>query len=147
MAHLKDQFNQCLFFASAATARALARIADVHFKAFDLSPTQGFILISIREAPGINVSDLALVLALDASTVTKTLEKMAFKELVQRETINKNVRIFLTGKGEEREADARAAWKKTRLAYTKLVGETEVRKLCEALTAAQDDLMDEDSAN
>lgn len=147
MAHLKDQFNQCLFFASSATARALARIADVHFKAFDLSPTQGFILMSIREAPGINVSDLSIVLALDASTVTKTLEKMAMKDLVQRETINKNVRLFLTGKGEEREADARAAWKKTRLAYTKLVGEPEVRTLCETLSAAQEALLDQNSAN
>lgn len=147
MAHLKDDFNTCLFFASSATARALAKIAEVQFKAFDLSPSQGFLLMSIREAPGINVSDLSLVLSLDASTVTKTLEKMTLKDLVQRETIHKNVRVFLTGKGEQREADARAAWKKTKLMYTKLVGETEVRTLCEILSAAQEALMEKGSTD
>lgn len=147
MAHLKDHFNTCLFFASSATARALAKIADVQFKAFDLSPSQGFVLMSIREAPGINVSDLSLVLSLDASTVTKTLEKMALKDLIQRETINKNVRVFLTGRGEEREADARAAWKKTRIAYTKLVGESKVRSLCEELSAAQEALLEQSSTD
>jgi DNA-binding MarR family transcriptional regulator len=147
MAHLKDHFNTCLFFASSATARALAKIAEVQFKAFDLSPSQGFMLMSIREAPGINVSDLSLVLSLDASTVTKTLEKMTLKDLIQRETINKNVRVFLTGKGEQREADARAAWKKTKLVYTKLVGETEVRTLCEKLSAAQEALLEKGSTD
>lgn len=145
MAHIKDHFNKCLFFASSATARALAKIADVQFKKFDLSPSQGFILITIREAPGINLSDLSLVLSLDASTVTKSVEKMALKGLVQKEPIDKNVRLFLTGKGEEREADAKAAWKKTRLTYTKLVGETEVRKLSEALATAQEALLEKRS--
>ncbi len=140
MAQLKDTFNKCLLFSTSATSRALSKIADQHFKAVELSPTQGYIMIAVRKAPGINVSDLSAVLALDPSTITKALEKMTLKGLVQRETIGKNVRVFLTTKGEKREADAQAAWKKAQLSYTILLGEPAVRTLCEGLATAQDQL-------
>jgi DNA-binding MarR family transcriptional regulator len=82
-------------------------------------------------------SSLAAVLYLDQSTVMKTLDKMVIKGLVQRETIGRSVRIFLTGKGEEREADAKAAWKKLRVEYTNLLGAAGTDQLCRDLVSAQ----------
>ncbi len=107
------------------------------FKVFDLSPTQGFILMTLRKAPGTSIGVLAEVLVLDQTTVTKTIEKMEFKGLVARELFGRNTRVFLTGKGEEREADAKSAWKKTRLAYTSIIGTGEVQHLCDVLGTAQ----------
>ncbi|MFN9324691.1 MAG: MarR family winged helix-turn-helix transcriptional regulator [Flavobacteriales bacterium] len=65
-------------------ARVLDRSAREQFGRFELSPTQGFILITVKQAPGISVGDLAVLWVLDQSTVTKTLEKMKLKGLVQR---------------------------------------------------------------
>lgn len=138
MPTLKEHFNTCLFFSSAALSRLLNRTAVKHFKVFGLSPTQGFIIMILRKAPGASISVLAEVLALDQTTVSKTIEKMEFMGLVTREPFGRSTRLFLTGKGEEREADAKSAWKKTRLAYTQLIGTGEVQHLCDVLGTAQE---------
>jgi DNA-binding MarR family transcriptional regulator len=131
MSIVKEHFHKCLLFSSAALARALARIAEEHFHAFDLSTTQGFILIAARKAPGISVSDLANLLALSTSTITKTLDIMVLKGLVQRHTQGKTVMVFLTGNGEAKEPDARSAWSKTRSTYNRAIGEALSRQVAE----------------
>ncbi|MFN6115336.1 MAG: MarR family winged helix-turn-helix transcriptional regulator [Flavobacteriales bacterium] len=137
MASIQDDLRRCLYFSASAMARVLDRSAREQFGRFELSPTQGFILITVKQAPGISVGDLAVLLVLDQSTVTKTLEKMQLKGLVQRETFGRSVRVFLTTLGERKEADASAAWKKVRSAYQQLVGEGEVRALCTGLHKAE----------
>lgn len=137
----RSPFHACLFFTSGALARTLDRSAREHFGAVELSPTQGFILIAVRSAPGISVSDLAAMLVLDQSTVTKTLDKMVLKGLVQREAFGRTVRVFLSGRGERLEADAKAAWKKTQLAYQAVVGEGTVKHLSASLVQAQQQLV------
>ncbi len=141
MKTLQDQFHACLYFSSSALARVLDRSAKELFGAVELSPTQGYILMAARKASGITVGDLAHVLVLDQSTVTKTLEKMELKGLVQREVFGRSVRIFLTQAGERREADAKAAWKKLRTIYEPLVGQADVVALTEALEKAKRQLL------
>lgn len=119
MATLQDQFNSCLFFSSSALSRTLAKLAEREFAAFNLSPTQGFILLTLRKVPGISIGDLALVLSLGQPTITKGVEKMELYGLVTRETYGRLTRVFITGKGEEREADAKAAWKKNQIGIHK----------------------------
>lgn len=143
MAQLIDHFSKCVFFSASALSRALARMADEQFAAFDLSATQGFILIALRKAPGITASDLATVLFLDQSTVTKTIDRMILKGLVQREPVGRSVRVFLTGKGEVKEVEAKTAWSKTRQAYGKAIGEPESRLLSADLTKARSRLIAE----
>lgn len=140
MRSLKEEFDACLFHASAAWSRSLSKLAKAHFRAFKISPTEGLVLIAIRSTPGINVTDLALVLSLDQSTITKALDKMELKGLVQREVIDRNTRVFLSGEGEEREADAKAAWIKLRNSYTQPLGEGTVAHLAYELVRAHEKL-------
>ena len=137
MAQLSDHFNKCVFFSASVLSRTLARIAEEQFAAFDLSAPQGFFLIALRKAPGITASDLATVLCLDQSTVTKTIDRMVLKGLVQREPVGRSVRVFLTGKGEVKEVEAKSAWLKTRQAYGKAIGEPESKLLSAALAKAR----------
>ncbi|HRW90241.1 MAG: MarR family transcriptional regulator [Flavobacteriales bacterium] len=140
MADLKDHFNRCLFFAAAATTRMLSRMSQEEFQKHDLSSTQGFILIIVKTAPGIIVTDLSSVLQLDQTTVTKTLNKMAGIGLLTREPFGKLVRVFLTEKGLQRELDAQAAWDKLQLRYNLAIGQAIARSLTEGLVHAQDSL-------
>ncbi len=144
MPSLKEEFDACLFHASAAWTRSLVKMANAHFRAAKLSPTEGFILLAARSTPGINVSDLALVLSLNQSTITKTLGQMELKGLVQREPIDRNKRVFLTGEGEEREADAKAAWMKLRNSYTLPLGPGTVSHLTQELGRAREKLKGEE---
>lgn len=145
MAQLIDHFSKCLFFSYSALARALARVAEEQFAACDLSATQGYILIALSKAPGITASDLASVLFLDQSTVTKTIDRMVAKGLVQREPFGRSVRVFPTGKGDMKGVEAKAAWMKTRQVYMKAIGEPSAKLLAAELAKAREKMVPVDS--
>jgi MarR family transcriptional regulator, organic hydroperoxide resistance regulator len=136
MEDLKAHYNTCLYHASSSLFRTLARLADEHFKPLELSPTQGFILMTLKAAPGIVVGDLAIVHQLDQTTISRTLDKMVLKGLVKREGTGRAVRVFGTTRGLRKEAEAQAAWKKLRMQYTDLLGEAEVRLLAGSVSQA-----------
>jgi DNA-binding MarR family transcriptional regulator len=137
MQNLQDLFDDCLFHSSAALARRMARLATEQFQVFDLSYTEGFMLIAVKHAPGITIADLATVLSLDPSTVGKAVERMCLRQLLQREPFGRQVRVFLTGTGEEREADASAAWLKTKVMYRHILGEGRAKQLTGAMVVAR----------
>jgi DNA-binding MarR family transcriptional regulator len=142
MSNLKDQFRTCLYYSASAIARSLKKIADEQFQKFNLTPTQGFILMVLRKGPGASISVLGEVLSLDRTTISKTVERMELMGWLHRETLDKTIRIFLTDKGEALEADAKSSWKKTRLCYTRLIGEGEVQQLCSEIAMGQNRLDD-----
>jgi MarR family transcriptional regulator, organic hydroperoxide resistance regulator len=143
MSTLQNDFNSCLYHASSALHRWLGRIADEYFNMVDLTPTQGFMLITLKQAPGITVKVLSEVLQLDQSTITKTLDKMKGKGLIQRELEGRTVMVFATDRGLKKEADARSAWRKLQLAYGKIIGAPEAKMMAAAITKALDQLRKE----
>jgi len=142
MPDLQSDFNKCLFHASSAMHRWLEILAEKHFKEVGLTPTQGFILMTLKAAPGICVSDLALVHQVVPSTITRMLNSLSSNGLAHREQIGRLTRVFPTSEGLRKEADARAAWKKLQHEYRGLIGIGEVKHLSEAITSAIGKLAD-----
>ncbi len=140
MPDLQSEFNQCLYHSSSALHRWLGKMADEFFKAVELTPTQGFILITLKQAPGITIGDLSLVHQLDHSTITKTLDKMRLKGLVHREVIGRIVRVFATDHGKKKAADAKAAWRKLQLAYGAIIGGPKARAVADSIAETLDKL-------
>ncbi len=112
-------------------------MASEHFRPLDISPTQGFILMTLKNAPGITVGDLALVHQLDTTTISRTLDRMEAKRLAKRDSTGREVRVFITTKGLELEADAQAAWRRLRLNYNDLLDEPKARQLADMVTGAK----------
>jgi len=131
MSDLKDHYNSCLFHAGAALGRSLTRMAEAHFHPIEITPTMGFILMTAKEAPGINVTDLAYVHQLDPSTISRTLDKLASNRFIVRNDHDKIVEVFLTPEGLSKAEEATSAWGKLQLAYTLLLGEGEAKNLAE----------------
>ena len=129
MSDLQCRYNSCLYHAGAALGRSLTRMAEAHFRHIEITPTMGFILMTAREAPGINVTDLAYVHQLDASTISRTLDKLATESLIVRNGQDRVVEVFLTMEGTRKAAEATSAWEKLRIAYSLLLGEGEARSL------------------
>lgn len=121
MATLQDTYNSCLFHTATALGRSLIKLADQQFAPIGLTSSMGFILMTAKTASGILIADLALVHQLDISTVSRALDKLAQAELIKREGQRKNIRIFITPKGELKEADARSAWAKVQQAYASVL--------------------------
>ena len=112
MSELQSDFDECLFHTSSALYRRLAYLADSQFKIVELTPTQGFLLMTLKKAPGITITDLAFMHHLDPSTITRTLDKLESQGLIHRENMGRITRVFPTDGGVRKEADAKAAWKK-----------------------------------
>ncbi len=142
MNDLKSEYNQCLYHTSVAMGRSLTRLADEHFKPLEITPTMGFVLMTAKTAPGVIIRDLALVHQLDMSTISRTIDKMVAKGLVTRQGQGREMRIFNTQKGMRKEAEARGAWDKLKLAYRTLLTEGRSRHLAEQVMEADGMLRD-----
>jgi DNA-binding MarR family transcriptional regulator len=141
MATLQDDFNSCLFHSTSALYRQLEKLAQTHFKAVKLSPTQGFILMTLKKYPSISIGDLAAVHQLDQSTITRVVDKLVSLGLVVREPFGSTTRSFLTDLGLEKVADAVMAWEKLQHAYDRVLGHERSRDLASQVTSAVHELV------
>lgn len=136
MSDLKSLYNQCLYHSTVSLGRTLTRMADEHFKPIEITPTMGFILMTAKAAPGIIINDLAMVHQLDASTISRTIDKLAAQGYVVREGQGREMRVFNTLKGLRKEVEAQSAWSKLQLAYRTLMTEGRSLHLAEQVTDA-----------
>lgn len=124
-----EKYSECLFFTAASFARTMTRIAEEEFSPAGLTPSYGFLLMSIADSAGIQPSLLAQEVDLAASTVTRLLDKLEAKGLVHRRVKGKTIRIHLTPRARKLMPLVRKSWAAlTRRASTRL-GEKSIREL------------------
>ncbi|MGE3680955.1 MAG: MarR family winged helix-turn-helix transcriptional regulator [Bdellovibrionales bacterium] len=95
-------FEECIYFNLNALARDLNRLWERHFTEVDLSPPLGYLLMAVLQEPGRSQRDLAEVLQLERSTITRFLETLESRGLIRRESTSADARIshvFPTEKG------------------------------------------------
>jgi DNA-binding MarR family transcriptional regulator len=136
MATLQDEYNTCIYHVASALHRWLERLAQKHFSKVGLSPIEGFLLMTVQEAPGIMISDLAKVHQVVSSHITRMVSRSKSKGLMHIEKEGRVTTVFLTKKGLKKEAEARTAWKKLKLEYQEVIGREEVMELAHRLSLA-----------
>jgi MarR family transcriptional regulator, organic hydroperoxide resistance regulator len=136
MSDLKSLYNQCLYHSTVSLGRTLTRMADEQFKPMGITPTMGFILMTAKAAPGIIINDLAMVHQLDASPISRTIDKLAAQGYVVREGQGREMRVFNTQKGLRKEVEAQGAWSRLQLAYRSILTEGRSRHLAEQVIEA-----------
>lgn len=129
-------YCNCLYFSSAAFARALTRLADEAFAVTGMSPSHGFILMTVANDPGIAIGDVARVMHLTPSTVTRLVEKLEHRQLVARSTEGKFTHVFPTEQGKTHSALVARAWAALYERYSALLGREEGDVLSARLTGA-----------
>ena len=77
-------FDHCLYFNTAALARALEREWAAAFKPLGLTPPQAFMLRAILRNPGLLQSELASALAISRPTATRELDGLTAKAFIDR---------------------------------------------------------------
>ena len=130
MKHGDNCYSGCLYFSSNVLARQIGKMADDAFSPLGLSPSYAFLPMLANAKPGIQPKELSAQLQLTPSTVTRLLEKLEHKGLVERMNAGKNTQVYPTKQSEEMENDLQLAWKRLAENYQLYLGP----KIAEELT-------------
>jgi MarR family transcriptional regulator, temperature-dependent positive regulator of motility len=77
-------FEHCLYFNTAALARQLEKAWTQAFRPFGLAAPQAFLLRVVLAQPGLSPSELARVMVIAKPTVTRCLDGLLAKGLIER---------------------------------------------------------------
>lgn len=124
-----NPYCQCLYYSANALARSLTRMAEDAFSKIGLAPTQAFLLMSANKNPGIQPSELASILMLMPSTVTRTIERLEDKGLVERKFEGKTSHIFPTSSGLSLDGQLNEVWSDLYRRYVHVLGEEKSKTL------------------
>lgn len=138
---MDDDFLQtCLFFTANRLSRSITKMAEEEFAATGLSPMYGYLIRLVNSAPGISQKELAEKLYVTASTLTRFIDKLEGRQLVERKVHGKTVLVYPTDKGQELEEEIRKSSKKLHLRYSAILGGEASAKLSKELELSSEKL-------
>jgi len=135
-APVNNFLEPCLFFNTNAFSRDLVKLADGVFKSLNLSAAHASLLLLVYETPGINPKELSRLLQLNPSTITRFIDALAKRHLLQREIRGKTARIHPTLEGLALKADVAKAYRQLIMAYSEIIGFEEAAHLSQRIASA-----------
>ncbi|HHD2753681.1 TPA: MarR family winged helix-turn-helix transcriptional regulator [Clostridium perfringens] len=126
---LEENFCGCLFFTATRLKKIAAKIAEEELKTLGMSPTYVYILLGVKFKPGITQKELCEELHLKPSTITRLIDKLVIKGLVERRAEGKLSHIYLTEEGEKIQEDIQKYRLKLHNRYKEILGEEEYNLL------------------
>ncbi|MEZ4699184.1 MAG: MarR family transcriptional regulator [Rhodothermales bacterium] len=136
MSESKSLYCNCLYYSANAFARAMTRLAEDAFSAVGLAPSHALLLLAVNKEPGIQPGELARIMQLQPSTVTRLVEKLESKKLVERRSDGRASRVFPTEAALALDAPLREAWNALYVRYGDLLGQAPAAELAARLTEA-----------
>lgn len=125
-----------IYFLSNALARKLSSQADETFAKFGLSSSHALILLLVSQNPEIQPSSLAAKLYLKPSTVTRLVQKLERRQLVQRSSEGRSTLIVCTSDGFEVVNQIKEQWQILVSEVSEELGERYVEVLSEMISNA-----------
>ncbi|AJY77974.1 MarR family transcriptional regulator [Paenibacillus beijingensis] len=132
--------HQCLFFTVNRLSRAITKMAEEEFAITGLSPMYGYLIRLVIGSPGISHKELSEKLAITSSTLTRFIDKLEGKQLVERNVQGKNVYLYPTDKSKELLHTIRNASKNLHLRYDEILGKEFADQLTENLERSSEKL-------
>ncbi|NOU16272.1 MAG: winged helix-turn-helix transcriptional regulator [Bacteroidales bacterium] len=131
MSDEKNTYCKCLYYSANALARIITKIAEEEFVVVNLAPSYAFVVMTVNKRPGLLAGELAEIMMLTPSTVTRLLEKLENQQLVKRHTEGRITMIYPTPKSVEINQEIQAAWFKLYTRYTDILGKEFAQQLTE----------------
>jgi len=119
----------CLYFTANSLARTVSRMAEEEFGKLGMTPSHAFLLMVAIDEPGISQKDLAERLHLAQSTVSRFVDALVLRGLVEKKSAGKIAHIYPTEKGGTMLSEMRDAWKALYERYSAILGEEEGKAL------------------
>lgn len=96
-----SMFDRCVYFNSNALARAVNRIWEEAFSKYGLSPAHAYVLRYVLAKPGCTQKAIAQALDLSESTVTRFIDVLVTKHLLERKNAEQDRRASLVNPTEK----------------------------------------------
>ncbi|MCM3703095.1 MarR family winged helix-turn-helix transcriptional regulator [Paenibacillus macerans] len=126
--------HTCMYFTTNRLSRAITRLADEAFAMTGLAPAYGYLVRLVIANPGITQKELSEKLYITPSTLTRFIDKLAGKQLVERKVQGKTVLVYPTDKGIAMKESLLEASKKLKASYEAILG----KELADVLTRQQE---------
>jgi len=92
-------FDGCLYFNLSVLSKQITKIWNDEFALLGLSPSHGYLIMAIAKNPDASQKDLREILHMDASTVTRMIDALVSKGLLERDGAGKGSGFSLTVDG------------------------------------------------
>ncbi|MEK3916883.1 MarR family winged helix-turn-helix transcriptional regulator [Paenibacillus sp. FSL H7-0331] len=136
---MKDQFLfDCLFFTANRLSRAITKMAEEEFAPTGLSPMYGYLIRLVIGDPGISQKELSEKLHITPSTLTRFIDKLEGKQLVERKVQGKTVLVYPTTKGKELEDSIRQSSRNLHNRYDAILGKEAADLLSKDIVASSE---------
>jgi len=135
MKEKRSPYCQCLLFSANALSRVINRIAEEEYGLIGLSPSHAYILMAVIEQPALQPCEICEMTMLTPSTVTRMIEKMEEKGLLERSSEGKNTFVYPTRKGVSMEKRVKEAWNNVLGRYREILG---TEQTCQLTTMIYD---------
>lgn len=120
---IQESLDSCLFFTVKKLDRALNKLADESFQKVGMTPTYAFILLILAEEDGKLQKDIAQMLYIAPSTLTRLVEKLVYKGYVTTLTEGRTRKVYLTADGRELLPFIQEAWDDLHARYKAILGD------------------------
>ena len=128
----KSPYCNCLYYSANALSRLMTRMADEEFALAGVSSSYAFLLMTVNGKPGIQPKEISQKMQLTPSTVTRLVEKMEARGLLERKSSGRATEVYPTEKSQELQPRIQEAWQNLYRRYANILGE----KASQALTSA-----------
>lgn len=146
---LKRVAMECPGFQARATARALTRFYNACFRPLGLTAEQFSLLVGIGAAQGVSVVDLAASAGVDATTLSRGVQALQQRGLVEAEGGRGRAgkRLSLTPAGLALMTEALPVWERAKASLSHRLGEAALRATRQAMMDLADAATEADSAS
>lgn len=112
----------CLYFTSNTMSRLINKMTEDAFMQTGLAPSYAFLMMVVIEKKSIGIGQLANTLNLAPSTVTRFVDKLISKNLIQREQSGRNMTIIATSEGKALLPHIKDSWQRLFDRYCEVLG-------------------------
>ena len=130
------KYCTCLYHSANAFARVMTKMADEAFAPTGLSTSYAFLLMTVNDSPGIQPKAISCQMQLTPSTVTRLVEKMEYRGLLERKSVGRATQVFPTEKSEALKPALKRAWQSLYKQYTTILGKETANQLTDDIYKA-----------
>ena len=130
----------CLYFTANSLSRNITEMAKEEFAVTGLDPSYAHLMLLLCDKPGLSQNELAQIMNLKPSTVTRFFDKLQQRGLIERVQEGRNSLIYPSEAGKEKKRQIKKALTCLYERYCRVLGEEVAIKLTQDINNANEAL-------